>query len=260
MEYFWIGWVAFGASMLTFFSGFGLGTLLLPAFGLFFPLEWAIAMTAIVHFLNNIFKFGLVGFRQLESAAVRQMLWRFGIPSLLGSLLGAFCLQKIGKLDVLARYDFFGKTLEITPLKVCIGVLLLFFAAFELIPALRDRRFSEKYLPFGGALSGFFGGLAGFQGALRSAFLVRSGLSKTEFIATGIAIACLVDISRLSLYSAHFEKVGAVLPLIGFASVCAFAGAWLGNRFLKKITIQTVQKMVAALLIVFGVLSIFGII
>ena len=34
--------VAFMASGLTFFSGFGLGTLLLPAFALFFPLEQAI--------------------------------------------------------------------------------------------------------------------------------------------------------------------------------------------------------------------------
>jgi len=35
--------VAFIASGLTFFSGFGLGTLLLPAFALFFPAEHAVA-------------------------------------------------------------------------------------------------------------------------------------------------------------------------------------------------------------------------
>ena len=40
--------VAMGASLLTFISGFGLGTLLLPVFAVFFPLEVAILLTAIV--------------------------------------------------------------------------------------------------------------------------------------------------------------------------------------------------------------------
>ena len=38
--------VALLASGLTFFSGFGLGTLLLPAFALFMPLEQAVAMAS----------------------------------------------------------------------------------------------------------------------------------------------------------------------------------------------------------------------
>ena len=38
MEYVVIGSVAAFASLLTFFSGFGLGTILTPAFMLFFPI------------------------------------------------------------------------------------------------------------------------------------------------------------------------------------------------------------------------------
>ena len=53
--------VALLASGLTFFSGFGLGTLLLPAFALFVPVEQAVALTAVVHFLNSIYKVVLVG-------------------------------------------------------------------------------------------------------------------------------------------------------------------------------------------------------
>ncbi len=53
--------VALLASGLTLFSGFGLGTLLLPAFALFFPVEIAVAATAIVHLINNLFKLLLVG-------------------------------------------------------------------------------------------------------------------------------------------------------------------------------------------------------
>ena len=53
--------VSFGASWLTFFSGFGLGTLLTPVFYfLLGDLTLAITATAIVHLTNNLFKFGLM--------------------------------------------------------------------------------------------------------------------------------------------------------------------------------------------------------
>ena len=68
--------VAFLASVLTFFSGFGLGTLLLPAFALFFPVEQAVALTGVVHFLNGLFKLGLVG-RHTN----KDVLIRFGLPA-----------------------------------------------------------------------------------------------------------------------------------------------------------------------------------
>jgi uncharacterized membrane protein YfcA len=51
------------ASLLTFFSGFGLGTILTPVFAIFFPIEIAIALTGVVHFLNNIFQAGAGGIK-----------------------------------------------------------------------------------------------------------------------------------------------------------------------------------------------------
>ena len=56
MEYLVIAVAALVVSMMTFFSGFGLGTLLLPVFALFFPVEIAVATTALVHLANNLFK------------------------------------------------------------------------------------------------------------------------------------------------------------------------------------------------------------
>ena len=60
MEFWLIVLASFAASLLTFFAGFGLGTIMLPVFAIFFPLELAIAATAIVHFANNIFKYALL--------------------------------------------------------------------------------------------------------------------------------------------------------------------------------------------------------
>ena len=45
--------VALFSSILTFFSGFGLGTLLLPVFALFFSIEIAIGLTGVVHLLGT---------------------------------------------------------------------------------------------------------------------------------------------------------------------------------------------------------------
>ncbi len=61
MPYLLICLAAFLASGLTLFSGFGLGTLLLPVMVLFFPIDLAIALTAVVHALNNLFKCWLLG-------------------------------------------------------------------------------------------------------------------------------------------------------------------------------------------------------
>lgn len=61
MEFVLICTVALFTSGLTLFSGCGLGTLLMPAFALFFPVPLAIAATAVVHLANNIFKVVLVG-------------------------------------------------------------------------------------------------------------------------------------------------------------------------------------------------------
>jgi len=47
MELVLIGLAALLTSGLTLFSGFGLGTILMPVFALFFPLPLAIAATAV---------------------------------------------------------------------------------------------------------------------------------------------------------------------------------------------------------------------
>ncbi len=257
MQYIIISLVAFIGSGLTLFSGFGLSTLLIPAFGLFFPIDVTIALTAIVHFLNNAFKMSLLG-----RFADRNVVLRFGIPSVIAAFTGAYLLSSITGLHPLHQYTIGVKTFTIMPVKMIIGCLLIFFALFDIIPGLRNIQVSRKHLILGGFLSGFFGGVSGNQGMLRSAFLIRAELSKEAFIATGIMIACITDVSRLLVYSTQiFEKKNEFdYLLISAATLSAFAGAYLGNRFIRKINIAILQYFVGALLITFGILLIAGII
>jgi len=236
---------AFLASGLTLFSGFGLGTILLPVFALFFPLEVAVASTAVVHFLNNLFKLALLGRRANREAVIR-----FGAPAVLSALLGAWVLLWFADLEPVLRYRISGHGFSVTPVKLVISVLMIVFALFELVPSLERLSFGKRYLPLGGALSGFFGGLSGHQGALRSAFLIKCGLSKEAFVATGVVIACLVDVSRLAGYGSHLSQIagGRSMTLLAAAVLSAFLGAFLGNRLLGKVTIRFVQRLVAVLL------------
>ncbi|MDP2654417.1 MAG: sulfite exporter TauE/SafE family protein [Candidatus Omnitrophota bacterium] len=249
--------VSFVASGLTLFSGFGLGTILMPAFALFFPIELAITLTAIVHLLNNIFKLFLVGRR-----ADRRIVLLFGVPALLAALIGAKVLVWCDRFAPWLQYELGGREFAITPVKVLIAVLIIAFTALELSPRFARAAFDKKYLPLGGAVSGFFGGVSGHQGALRSAFLIKYDLPKEVYIATGVVIACLVDVSRISVYATHLssQNLQAHIPLLSAAVVSAFAGAWLGNRLIKKITLPFVQWLVSGMLIVVALLLGLGLI
>jgi len=167
-----IGLFACGVSLLTLFSGFGLGTLLMPAFALFLPVEVAVASTAIVHAANNVFKVGL-----LAGGAERGVVLRFGLPAIVASFAGALALTTLSSQEPLATWSFLGRSAHVTPAKLIMGLLILGFALFELVPALRSLRAPLRWLPVGGLLSGFFGGLSGHQGALRAVFLTPLGLS-----------------------------------------------------------------------------------
>ncbi len=249
--------VACGASLLTLFSGFGLGTILVPAFGLFFPLPLAIALTGIVHLLNNLFKLSLLG-----KQANRDIVLRFGLPSVLGGFIGAVLLSWLSRMPVLTTWQWNDKTLEISLLKLILAIVMIFFALMELVPYLKKLAFAQQYLSLGGLLSGFFGGLSGHQGALRSAFLVQMGLEKSQYIATGVVVACMVDLTRLPVYFSRFSSA-AILeqwPLLLMATLSAFVGAYLGAKFLKKVTLGFVQALTALMIIGIAVLLGLGVI
>jgi len=257
MEYLLICTVALLASTLTLFSGFGLGTILLPAFALFFPIEIAIALTAVVHFLNNVFKLALLGKNANGEAVVL-----FGLPAVIASFAGAKVLLWLGHLQPIYSYEFMGHPKDVTIVKLTVAGLMMVFALWEVLPSLKEVSFDKRFLPLGGILSGFFGGLSGQQGALRSAFLVRTGLLKESFIATGIVIACLVDTSRLFVYSHSIlnQDMKSHVLILSAAAGSAFIGALLGNHFMKKATLEAVQVLVAVMLFIIALLLCAGLI
>jgi len=247
MEIIILSVAAFIIAILTFFSGFGLGTILTPVFMIFFPAEVAVALVGIVHFFNNVLIAAIVG-----READKTVLIRFGIPAILASLAGAWLLINISNLPALYSYSIGTKRFDITLVKFIIAVLLITFALFDILPSLKAIRFSKNKLPIGGLLSGFFGGLSGLQGALSSAFLIKAGLSKEAFIASAAVLSVFVDITRLSVYATRFSETGLheKLSYVFAATLAAIGGSLIGKRMLKKITLKFMQLTVAVMLFV----------
>lgn len=250
MEIVIISLTAFLISILTFFSGFGLGTILTPVFMLFFPVELAIGLTGVVHFFNNVFKVFLVG-----KNADKTVLLKFGVPAVIMAFVGAWLLFQIPDSKPLFDYNLMGKTFEVYPVKFLISILLIIFASMDLIPYFSKLKFGKEKLSLGGALSGFFGGLSGNQGALRTAFLIKAGLSKEAFIGTAVIVSTFVDFTRLSVYATKFTKAGLTdnLTLVICATLSAIIGAFFGNKLLKKVTFKFLQIFVAIMLILISI-------
>ncbi|MDX1442722.1 MAG: sulfite exporter TauE/SafE family protein [Gammaproteobacteria bacterium] len=249
MDYLVISLVALLASGLTLFSGFGLGTLLMPVVAIFFPVDVAIGITAVVHFANNLFKFALLG-----RGAHWPIVLRFGLPAIVFAFVGAWLLTALAQSEPLFTWTAFGSSFAVTPVKLVIGLLILGFVLLELSPRFAKASIDAKWMPAGGALSGFFGGLSGHQGAFRSAFLIKSGIDKQQFIATNIVLAVMVDMTRLGVYGveAVTTDIAVDWALVATACIAAFIGAFFGARLIGKMTIEWIHKLVAALLAVVG--------
>lgn len=258
MEYVIVCLASILISALTLFSGFGLGTVLMPVFALFFPVPVAIAATAVVHLANNLFKVFLVG-RKADWGVVAL----FAIPGVVAAFLGAALLSFIAEVKPLYAYYFGGQVHNITAVKLIVGVLVIGFSLLELLPVFRRLTFHRKYLSVGGFLSGFFGGLSGHQGALRSAFLVKAGLEKEAFIGTGTVSAVIVDVARVSVYgfsfyTASFASMSNIWPVVAAATLAAFAGAYAGTRLIKKVTLGAIQALVGVMMVIIGLGMVSG--
>ena len=251
MEYLWICITALLVSLFTLLSGFGLSTVLTPVFALFFPLPVAVASVAIIHLANNLFKGVIMG-----SYAHKETVIRFGIPAAFFSALGAYLLSFVSQVAPLTSYCLLERVFHVSWIGLLVGGVIVISSLFELIPTWSHLSFSRKYLPLGGVLSGFFGGVSGNQGMLRSAFLLKAGLTKQQFIGTGIFCSLLVDATRLLVYGwgpySFAGHLQGTYGLIIAASLSAFVGAYLGAKYSEKVSFKVLQILIGAMLFVLG--------
>jgi len=92
-------------------------------------------------------------------------------------------------------------------------------------------------------------------------FLLKAGLNKEQFIATGVVLAVMVDLSRLSIYgwNAISSQRNVDWFLVFVATFSAFTGAFIGSRLIQKLTIHIIQHIVSSLLVIVALGLIAGI-
>jgi uncharacterized membrane protein YfcA len=230
----------FIGALATFYTGFGLNTILVPVFMIFWDAPIAVLMAGIVHLCNNILKV------VLTARAIDWHLFRnFGIPAILFAFLGAFLLNKLNEVTTLKMRPIF-------------GAILMFFALLE---------FFKWKLPFqgpwamrfGGVLSGFFGGFSGHQGALRALFLSKLKIEPLVFVATTAMISLLVDLTRVSVYFSGSWLTNYYPTSIMFICVpSALAGTLVGRKYIQKINHAKMSTIVGVALFAMGLALLLG--
>jgi uncharacterized membrane protein YfcA len=250
-----VGVAALLVSTLAVFTGFGLGTVLLPVFALFFPPALAVGATAVVHGAANVLKVALLG-----RHADQKIVVRFGGPAIVGAFVGAAALGLVSGLSPLGEYSVGPLRAVVTPVNLVLAALIAGFGVFELHPRLRALEFDRRHLALGGALSGFFGGLSGHQGALRSAFLAKLNITTVAFAGTAAVVSLLVDLARIAVYGAAFMSTGSeglfqggVGRLVVTAVAAACVGVLIGRSFVRKVTMPAVQTVTGVMLLLVAV-------
>ena len=230
--------VALVAGATASITGFGIGSLLTPLLAWQLGTQLAVAAVAVPHAAGTALRCV-----RLRRGIDWPVLWRFGLPSAAGGLAGA-----LGQ----------GALSSLTLTRVLGGLLVLagITGVANLGARLRPR---GAWWIFGGLLSGFFGGLVGNQGGIRSAALLGISLPPERFVATATASALIVDAVRLPVYLYHF---GEQLPrygwLLGLAIAGVLAGTLYGERILRGMSEDRFRRVVCAFLVVLGLSLIFS--
>ena len=161
----------------------------------------------------------------------------FGFIGLVTSYLGAFVSLGANE-QILLRL---------------LGAFLAGYALFLIFQSKFKVPVGSLAVLSGGALSGFFAGMFGIGGAIRSMFLSAFDLPKAVYIATAGAIGIMVDSTRIIAYLTG----GAILPeklwwgLFLFVPV-SFLGANIAKGIVDKIPQNKFRMVVAVFLFIIG--------
>lgn len=185
--------------------GFGIGSLMTPLLAIRFGPTTAVALVTLPHAAATALRCW-----RLRAHVNRPVLVRFGLLSAAGAVAGALVYLRLGP-GALTRV---------------LGGLLLLTAVAQL------TGWAARWQPHGwmvalfGLVSGFFGGIAGNQGGLRSAALTAFGLTPVEFVATATATGLMVDAARTPIY---LSQAGPVLLTLWAPIIVAIVGVLFGT-------------------------------
>jgi hypothetical protein len=227
----------FGGAVASI-AGFGIGSLLTPAIAGATGTKLAVALVSIPHAAGTAIRFWRFR-REIDWKVVRG----FGLTSAAGGLTGAL-------LNTWAT----SRALELV-----FGSLLVLAGASQVTGYAKRWRLRGTLAWLGGALSGFFGGLVGNQGGIRTAAMVGFEVDKRQFVATTTAVALLIDMARVPVYLVtETAAIARLWPMLAVATTGVVIGTLFGETLLARVPEQQFRVVVGVLLLALGLSFLWG--
>jgi uncharacterized membrane protein YfcA len=139
-------------------------------------------------------------------------------------------------------------------LTAVLACLLLVAGSTEIVERRVPLPQSPSWRLLGGTISGFFGGLVGNQGGIRTAALLGFQLRPRELVATATASALLVDAARIPVYLlSKGPIIAGSVPVLVAMSVGVTIGTLVGVPVLGRIPERTYRRFLGVLLVILGI-------
>ena len=224
------------ASTVGTLTGFGTSTIMVPVLSIFLPLPVTLLFVGIIHWFNDIWKIIL-----FKKGFNWKLILLFGIPGIIASFLAA-------KLPI---------ALPETILERALGLFLVLYVAFLFLKPSWKIKASSSSALLGGTLSGFFSGVFGVGGAVRSTFLTAFNLDKSVFLFTSGVIGLLIDSARIIQYLLSDITLGFLITALLLCIPASLLGAYIAKKLLDKVSQERFRLYVAAGLFLVGLNYLF---
>ena len=239
IEFFFIIFTVFVASIIRGFNGFGFSATCISGFSFILP---AIEIVPIILLLEVIISIFMVPY------IWNKIDWKFVFKLLTGIIIGS----PIGLY--LLKY----LSAEITHLSVC---LIIIFFSILLMKGYSNQKINNNYAKFfTGIVSGTLNGLTTLGGMPVALLLLITSIQPAIIRGSLAALFFLTDIYAfiLSFFAGIVDMttIYRVIPLIIILPI----GVYIGDKFFVKSKEETYRKVVFYFLIIISMLGIFRII
>jgi uncharacterized membrane protein YfcA len=223
--------VVCGAYVIFGISAFGAALFTVPMLSYFYPLDFVLPLCVLLDVAAAL----SLGMRFSRESDKSELKWM--VPScLIGAVLGVTLLVNLPRPATIAG---------------C-GVFLLAYGIYSLRQAGAVKMIGRGWAPVAGLAGGVFGTLFGIGAPPYAIYLTHRLADKLALRAT---LSNMVIFS-VSIRALVFTAGGLMLAdrLVGFAMLVPFAlaGLWYGNRIHRRISRDSVLRLVSALLLLIG--------
>lgn len=225
------GIVIFVAYLVRGITGFGSGLISIPLLALIFPLKIVVPIIVILDLIGS----GAQAISNRQHAE-----WRVMWPLFPATLVG------------IALAIYFFKYVDTSTLSLALGIFVVAFAAYQILPTPVLRGGPVMALPFG-LLGGLLGTLFGTGGPFYVIYLSLRQLKKSEFRASYSVYFVIDGLLRVAAYLFGLSLLQAEwLGLFVIALLPFTLGMYMGGKVHKEIPAIVFTRLISLILIVSG--------